>query len=151
MFDLEVEDVFRTEYITTETFRIWCLHLNIATEWWILLFRACIAQSLIFSLASHLGFPNFYLHPWCPLWEGSDALHVSPVLLCLLLDREWTMADWQLAPPLWSAVVCCTVSHCHCGSQCGHWQAILDWNSSIPLSNQTNTTLKVNKKRTGET
>lgn len=38
------------------------------------------------------------------------------------------------------AVLCLTAT---VAVQCGHWRAILDWNSSIPLSNQTNTTLKV--------
>lgn len=45
--------------------------------------------------------PHFYLHPRCLLREENDPrLYVSPVLLCLLSDRERTLAGWQLAPPL---------------------------------------------------
>lgn len=64
---------------------------------------------------------------------------------CQTGDGPWQADSWLPHCPLWSAVISCTVSHSHRGSQCGHWQAILDWNSNIPLSKQTNTTLKVNK------
>lgn len=35
-----------------------------------ILFRAYTAFLLIFILASHLGFPHFYLHPQCPPLRG---------------------------------------------------------------------------------
>lgn len=60
----------------------------------------CLRAWLVFTLASHLGFPRFCLHPRRPLWEESDPLHVSPVLLRLLSGGERTLAGWQLAPRL---------------------------------------------------
>ncbi len=64
---------------------------------------------------------------------------------CQTGNGPWQADSWLPCCPPWSAVICCTVSHSHRGSQCGHWRAILDWNSSVPLSNQTSSTLKVNK------
>lgn len=108
----------------------------------------CTPRPLFFfAFASHLAFQTSIFIHIAPSEKRMTSCVCPLVLLCLLLDREWTMAGWQLAPrcPPWSAVVCCTVSHCCRGSQWGHRQAILDRNSNIPLSNQTNTTLKVNK------
>lgn len=84
---------------------------------------------------------NTNLHLRRLLWEETDLLNVSPALLRLLSDEEWKLEYWQLALLL-SLVIS---SHLLCRvSRCGHWQAILGRNFSVPLSNQTNTTLKVN-------
>lgn len=68
-------------------------------------------------------YPYFYVHPWCPLWEESDPLHVSPVLLCLLSHREWTLAGWQLAPPL-SPVISSRLLYC---------VSLPPWQSSVDI------------------
>lgn len=127
--------------------RIWTSHWDTAIELWIILFRAYAAHSLISAPASHLGFPTFiFIH-------GAPSVRRMTRCMCPLCsfaccqtgNGPWQADSWLPCCPPWSAVICCTVSHSHRGSQCGHWRAILDWNSSIPLSNQTNTTLKVNK------
>lgn len=110
---------------------------------WITLFGVYTAFTLCYHARSP-WFPAFILIQGAPSERRVTCWMCPPVFLCLLSNRERTLACWQLAP-LRSTVICCTVSRSHCGSQCGHWQAILDWNSYIPLSNQTSTTLKVNK------
>lgn len=56
---------------------------------------------------------------------------------CQTGNGPWQADSWLPRRPPWSAVICCTVSHSYRGSKCGHWQAILDRNSSIRLSEQT--------------
>lgn len=138
----------------------WCFRTDSnqkCTLWWmwILLrhlwvyFVLCLHSTVPqFSPVQSPCFPHFYLHPRRPLWEEPDPAVCVP---CAALpavrqgtDSGRLTAGSPAAPP-WSAVICCPVSHSRCGSQCRHWQAILDWNSCFPLSNQTNTTLKVNK------
>lgn len=108
-----------------------CLTLNIL--WWcsvcslqtlevlnVVLGHGYRVNSFVKSLHSTLAqfyfrqspwFHHFYLHPRCPLREENDAALASPVLLCLLFDREWTMAGWQLAPPL-SPLISSRLLHC---------------------------------------
>lgn len=124
--------------------RISILHWDTAIELWIILFRAYTAMPTPWPLT--LVSPILiFIHGAPSERRMTDCMcPLSCFDCCQTGSGPWQADSWLPCCPPWSAVICCTVSHSHRGSQCGHWQAILDWNSSIPLSNQTNTTLKVN-------
>lgn len=145
MFDLGVVDLW---CIQSANFRGY--DLCIWTQLWSYgLFCLGLMQrvGLIFALFCHLSFPTLIFIHGAPS-ERRTARCMCPLCYfacCQAGNEPWQADSWLPHCPSWSAVVCCPVSHCHCGSQCGHGQDILDWNSSISVSNQTNSTLKVNK------
>jgi len=74
-----------------------------------------------FFLAHSPFFPHFNLHPRCPLWEESDLPYVFLCCFacCQTGNGPWHADSWLSCCPPWLAVICCTVSHSHRGSQSG--------------------------------
>lgn len=118
MFNREVVScLFFVMYSARGLWRTCTLHLATATERGVLLsyteLTQQLAQFFFFFLLLRVTLvpPTFIFNRCDPFWAASEALLVSPVLLCLLLDREWAMAGWQLAPLL-SPVISSGLLYC---------------------------------------